>query len=451
MSRITVHHILGGKQKMHINRNVRKRNVRQFQGSGKKRKSKVFLSLMLALAVCLSVVTFEILPDPAGEGTALASSAAASIAASPSGTSSVPALKTPSIQVTSSGYDGLKLSWTGIRGAKSYEIYRAPSKTGPYKKTASTLSSTYTDKKADQNRTYYYKVRAVSPEGKSSFSTVRSGNIRTAVSLRKIPAYSGSPYVKISGGKPYFAKSIYVAKSGQTFSKLDSLGRCGTAFAVVGKDLMPAEERGSIGMIKPAGWHTVRYDDLIDGKYLYNRCHLIGYQLTGENANEQNLITGTRYLNVEGMLPFENQVADYVRRTGNHVLYRVTPIYDGSNLIASGVQMEASSVEDHGKTLQFHVFVYNVQPGIKIDYATGDSRRASGTSGSSVVSGVSGAISGSGNSSTQKYILNTSTKKFHYPSCRSVSQMAEKNKKAVTASRADIIADGYSPCGNCKP
>ena len=229
---------------------------------------------------------------------------------------------------------------------------------------------------------------------------------------------------------------MYVKKSSQTFSKLDSLGRCGAAIAVVGRDLMPTEERGSIGMIKPAGWHTVRYDDLIADKYLYNRCHLIGYQLTGENANEQNLITGTRYLNVEGMLPFENQVADYVRKTGNHMLYRVTPIYDGNDLVARGVEMEASSVEDQGKGLEFHVFVYNVQPGIEIDYATGDSRRASGASGSA---------------GAQKYVLNTNTKKFHYPTCSSVSQMSEKNKKAVTASRDEIIADGYSPCGNCKP
>ena len=197
-------------------------------------------------------------------------------------------------------------------------------------------------------------------------------------------------------------------------------------------------------MIKPAGWHTVRYDDLIADKYLYNRCHLIGYQLTGENANVQNLITGTRYLNVEGMLPFENQVADYVRKTGNHVLYRVTPIYDGNDLLARGVEMEASSVEDQGKGLEFYVFVYNVQPGIEIDYATGDSRRASDASG-----GTSAADPGKQPAYT--YVLNTNTKKFHYPTCRSVSQMAEKNKKAVTASRDEIIADGYSPCGNCKP
>lgn len=401
-----------------------------------KLKNRRILSLVLALALCLSVFTGQLLLDDFSEGTAIAASTTAS------------SLKAPSIQVAASGYEGLKITWTKVSGAKSYEIYRASSKSGTYKKTATVQSTTYTDKTAAQNRTYYYKVRAISGKSKSSFSSVKSGKIRTAVSLKKIPAYSGSPYTEINGGKTYFAKNMYVKKFSQTFSKLDSLGRCGTAFAVVGRDLMPTEERGSIGMIKPAGWHTVRYDDLIADKYLYNRCHLIGYQLTGENANVQNLITGTRYLNVEGMLPFENQVADYVRKTGNHMLYRVTPIYDGNDLLARGVEMEASSVEDQGKGLEFHVFVYNVQPGIEIDYPTGDSRRASGTAGTT---GTAGSISGSGSAATQKYILNINTKKFHYPTCRSISQMKEKNKKAVTASRDEVIADGYSPCGNCKP
>ena len=415
-----------------------------------KLKNKRILSLVLAFAVCLSIATYQLLPESNAESTALAASAGTSAsgtasASASSGTSAASSgLKTPSIKVTASGYEGLKITWAKVSSAGSYEIYRASSKSGTYKKLAAVRNTTYTDKNAAQNRTYYYKVRAVSGKSKSSFSSVKSGKIRTAVSLKKIPAYSGSPYTEINGGKTYFAKNMYVKKSSQTFSKLDSLGRCGTAFAVVGRDLMPTEERGSIGMIKPAGWHTVRYDDLIADKYLYNRCHLIGYQLTGENANIQNLITGTRYLNVEGMLPFENQVADYVRKTGNHVLYRVTPIYDGNDLLARGVEMEASSVEDQGKGLEFYVFVYNVQPGIEIDYATGDSRRASDASG-----GTSAADPGKQPAYT--YVLNTNTKKFHYPTCRSVSQMAEKNKKAVTASRDEIIADGYSPCGNCKP
>ena len=410
------------------------------------------LSLVLAFAVCLSVATYQLLPGSNVESTALAASSSMSASSDTSATSS--GLKTPSIKVTASGYEGLKITWAKVSGAGSYEIYRASSKSGTYKKLAAVRNTTYADKNAAQNRTYYYKVRAVSGKSKSSFSSIQSGKIRTAVSLKKVPAYSGNPYTEVSGGKTYFAKNMYVKKSSQTFSKLDSLGRCGAAIAVVGRDLMPTEERGSIGMIKPAGWHTVRYDDLIADKYLYNRCHLIGYQLTGENANEQNLITGTRYLNVEGMLPFENQVADYVQSTGNHVLYRVTPIYDGNDLVARGVEMEASSVEDQGKGLEFHVFVYNVQPGIEIDYATGDSRRASGASGalgSLGVSGSSGSSGSSGASAAQKYILNTNTKKFHYPTCSSVSQMSKKNKKAVTASRDEIIADGYSPCGNCKP
>ncbi len=410
-----------------------------------KPRNRKILSLLLAFAVCLSIATYQLLPESNAEGTALAASASTSASAS---SSTSFGLKTPSIKVTASGYEGLKITWAKVSGAGSYEIYRASSKSGTYKKISTVQSAGYTDKTAAQNRTYYYKVRAVSGKSKSSFSSIQSGKIRTAVSLKKIPAYSGNPYTEVSGGKTYFAKNMYVKKSSQTFSKLDSLGRCGAAIAVVGRDLMPTEERGSIGMIKPAGWHTVRYDDLIADKYLYNRCHLIGYQLTGENANEQNLITGTRYLNVEGMLPFENQVADYVRKTGNHMLYRVTPIYDGNDLVARGVEMEASSVEDQGKGLEFHVFVYNVQPGIEIDYATGDSRRASGAAGTS---GAAGSISDSGSAATQKYILNTNTKKFHYPTCNSVSQMSEKNKKAVTASRDEIIADGYSPCGNCKP
>lgn len=196
-----------------------------------------------------------------------------------------------------------------------------------------------------------------------------------AVSLDSVPPYDGRPYVELDGNEPAFDQGELTERSFETYSSLDALGRCGPAFACVGRDLMPTEERGSIGQVKPTGWHTVKYD-VVDGKYLYNRCHLIGYQLTAENANEENLITGTRYLNVEGMLPFENLVADYVRETDNHVLYRVTPIYAGAELVARGVEMEALSVEDAGEAVSFHVFVYNVQPGVEIDYATGDSRLA---------------------------------------------------------------------------
>ena len=189
-------------------------------------------------------------------------------------------------------------------------------------------------------------------------------------------AYDGKPYVKVNGNIPFFDDSEITTESFEFYSELDSLGRCGVTFANISKELMPTEDRGEIGMIKPSGWHTVKYPDVIEDLYLYNRCHLIGYQLSGENANEKNLITGTRYLNVEGMLPFENEVAAYVRRTGNHVLYRVTPIFEGDNLLAEGVLMEAYSVEDEGKGVRFCVFVYNVQPGIEIDYKTGKSKVA---------------------------------------------------------------------------
>lgn len=186
--------------------------------------------------------------------------------------------------------------------------------------------------------------------------------------------YSGSPFVEVNGNVPYFKEEEYTTESFETYSELDSLGRCGVAYANIGKDLMPVEERGEIGMVKPSGWHTVKYPEVIEDLFLYNRCHLIGYQLSGENANVQNLITGTRYMNVEGMLPFENEVAGYVRDTGNHVLYRVTPVFTGDNLAAEGVLMEAYSVEDQGEGVQFCVFVYNVQPGIQINYATGESK-----------------------------------------------------------------------------
>ena len=194
-------------------------------------------------------------------------------------------------------------------------------------------------------------------------------------SLDSIPDYSGSPYVTVNDNQPYFSDSDVTTTSFESYSDLDSLGRCGVAYACVSTDTMPTEERGSIGQIKPTGWHTVKYD-CIDGKYLYNRCHLIGYQLTAENANKKNLITGTRYLNVDGMLPFENMVADYIKETDNHVLYRVTPIFDSDNLVASGVLMEAESVEDKGEAICFCVFCYNVQPGVTIDYATGESTLA---------------------------------------------------------------------------
>ena len=189
-----------------------------------------------------------------------------------------------------------------------------------------------------------------------------------------ISEYSGFAYCEINGNKPFFKKEEITTEAFECYTNLDLYGRCGVAYANVCLELMPTEERGEIGMIRPSGWHTVKYPEVIDDLYLYNRCHLLGYQLTGENANEKNLITGTRYMNVEGMLPFENEVASYVRETGNHVLYRVTPIFAGNNLVADGVLMEAYSVEDSGRGVEFCVFVYNVQPGIQIDYKTGKSK-----------------------------------------------------------------------------
>ena len=209
-------------------------------------------------------------------------------------------------------------------------------------------------------------------ETKTETTAKSQTSTATSVSLSDIPAYSGNPYVAINNNVPFFTDNEMTTTAFENYSSLDTLGRCGVAYANVCTEIMPTEERGAIGQVKPSGWHTVKYD-IVSGKYLYNRCHLIGYQLSAENANTKNLITGTRYLNTEGMLPFENMVADYVKETGNHVLYRVTPMFDGNNLLASGVLMEAKSVEDNGAGILFNVFCYNVQPGITIDYATGDS------------------------------------------------------------------------------
>lgn len=189
--------------------------------------------------------------------------------------------------------------------------------------------------------------------------------------ISDIDKFTGYNYIELNGNIPVF-EEIDTSKSFEEYSELDSLGRAGSAFANIGVDLMPTEKRGSIGMIKPSGWHTIKYD-IVDGKYLYNRCHLIGYQLTGENANPKNLITCTRQMNIKGMLDFENKVADYIKSTSNHVLYRVTPVYKNDNLLATGVIIEAKSVEDNGEGILFNVFVYNIQNGIEIDYKTGES------------------------------------------------------------------------------
>lgn len=301
----------------------------------------------------------------------------------------------------------------------------------------------------------------------TSATDVPTGEGTSAFSLREIPAYSGTPYTEVNGNQPYFTEEELTTQSFETYSELDSLGRCGVAYANVGQDLMPTEPRGEIGAVKPSGWHLVKYDN-VDGKYLYNRCHLIAYMLAAENANPQNLITGTRYLNVQGMLPFETKVCDYVKNTGNHVLYRVTPIFDGDNLLADGVLMEAYSVEDAGEGISFCVFAYNVQPGIGIDYATGDNwAESSGTYQSTAAPVTVETLAPQPETDTAvqitpespapqesqgiTYVLNTNTMKFHYPTCSSVDDMKEKNKQIYTGSREEVINMGYVPCKRCNP
>ena len=281
--------------------------------------------------------------------------------------------------------------------------------------------------------------------GLSGCSSKKAGNSGAAASVSAQTdmasfAYDGKPYVVINDNDPDFTDADMTTTSFERYGELDGLGRCTTAFANIGKDLMPAEKRGPIGEVKPTGWQTAKYDN-VDGKYLYNRCHLIGYQLTGENANEKNLITGTRYLNVDGMLPFENMVADYIKETNNHVLYRVTPVFSGDNLVASGVQMEAESVEDNGDGILFNVYCFNAQPGIAIDYATGDSHKDD-----SIVADASKSTTAA-EANVQTYVLNTNTKKFHKESCNSAKSMDASNKKIYTGSRQEIIDMGYEACG----
>lgn len=305
-------------------------------------------------------------------------------------------------------------------------------------------------------------------------------NNNSYVSLDAIPAYDGKAYVAVNNNEPFFMDSDMTTTAFENYSDLDSFGRCGVAYANICKDIMPTEERGKIGMIKPSGWHTVKYD-VIKDRYLYNRCHLVGYQLAGENANPKNLITGTRYLNVEGMLPFENLVADYVNNTGNHVLYRVTPMFSGSNLVANGVLIEAKSVEDNGGGILFNVYCYNVQPGVGINYENGDSwldgttpqeqsaqtgaaqnggsqsstgseAGESGSSGSITGSAASGSdtspaensVSDSSNSKTMVHITATG-KKYHRAGCRTL----KKSDTEVTLDEAKSM--GLSPCGICNP
>ncbi len=283
----------------------------------------------------------------------------------------------------------------------------------------------------------------------------------------EISVYSGNASVELNKNVPEFKKDEITVSSFERYGKLDKLGRCTTAMACIGRDLMPTEERQSIGDVRPTGWKQNKYPGIVDSDppYLYNRCHMIGFQLTGENANERNLITGTRYMNVEGMLPYENQVADYISNTGNHVLYRVTPVFTGKNLLCDGVKIEAYSVEDKGRGISFNVFCYNVQPGVDINYVDGSNKLAPETkretdSSSFIITGGdsgNGSVRSSAGGEVSEipaettYILNKSSKKFHYPSCSSVADMKEKNKVYSNKTRDEIIADGYKPCKRCNP
>lgn len=263
--------------------------------------------------------------------------------------------------------------------------------------------------------------------GCASLPQERPQEDAVTITIDEVPVYSGDPYVVINDNEPSFSSEELESDSFESYGELDVLGRCTIAFANLSSELMPQGERGSIGQVKPSGWQTVRYDS-VDGKYLYNRCHLIGWQLSGENANERNLITGTRYMNTEGMLPFENMVADHIKETDGHVLYRVTPIFVEDELVARGVQMEAYSIEDAGASICFNVFVYNVQPGIEIDYSDGSSR-LSETADEPQEDGV---IRG-----------NSRSKIYHCPGQAAYEDMADSRYLVLFDSEEEAIAAGY--------
>lgn len=287
-----------------------------------------------------------------------------------------------------------------------------------------------------------------SPTDPSTNTTVQNPNTLTVDSLRHTLFNGTDAYIIVNSGIPFFTEEEKTKKSFERYSPLDALGRCGVTYACVGKDLMPKDDRESISSVYPSGWkHNGKSNnnqyDFVDGKYLYNRCHLIGFQLTGENANEQNLITGTRYLNINGMLTFENMIADAVRENNLHVLYRVTPIYDGDNLIAEGVLMEGYSVEDNGETIQFCMFAFNVQPGVEINYATGENWLTQDSS--------TKPTEPSNPNINTTYVLNTNSQKFHYEDCAAAEKISTQNKEIKTCAREELVEDGYSPCGICKP
>lgn len=284
-------------------------------------------------------------------------------------------------------------------------------------------------------------------EQKTETATVQA-TTEVITSDYSVSEYDGNPFIEINNNTPFFnEKEKSSTEAFENYAELDSLGRCGVAYANICTELMPTEKRGEIGHIKPSGWHTSNYNEykgLVDGNYLYNRCHLIAFMLAGENDNEKNLITGTRYLNINGMLPFEDKVHDYMKANpNNHVLYRVTPIFKDNNLVADGVLMEAYSVEDSGK-LQFCVFCYNVQPHIVIDYANGENHIADDY-------GTATTENWEDNPNWNTYVLNENSKKIHLPNCSSVSKINKKNKTETNRSYEELISEGYEPCSICHP
>lgn len=305
----------------------------------------------------------------------------------------------------------------------------------------------------------------------ASNAPVEAPSGQAAATIEELPAYDGELSVEVNGGQPGFTEQESAPETAddpfENYSPLDDLGRCETAFALVGPETLPDKPRGDISNVRPSGWKQARYET-IDQKALYNRSHLIAHQLAGEDANERNLITGTRTMNAEGMLPYEELVGDYVRKTGNHVLYRVTPVYEGDELVARGVQMEGLSVEDSGRAVRFNVFVYNVEPGIQIDYATGDSWMSDETpevtSNKAINQGSEGGKRSSGGNSAKaesskmqngdvqaSYVLNTNSRKFHDPSCPSAADIASSNREDFEGTRSELIEKGYEPCGRCNP
>lgn len=451
----------------------------------KKQLCITFILLSLLSSACSEASGPEAAASPA-----LAPGAAASLPETPgSADPSILASATPAPEAS------LEPQWSP---APALEPQRSPAPTlEPQRSPAPALEPQQSSEPAPGDSVIAHAPSSSLPSSAVSFSPI-------SFSIEDIAPYSGQPYITVNDNVPFFSEEDFTSQSFAVYSELDELGRCGTACASIGVDIMPTKERDSIGYIKPSGWHTVKYNDIIDGNYLYNRCHLIGYQLCGGN-DEKNLFTGTRHLNVQGMQPFENMVANYVRETEDHVLYRVTPIFEGDNLLASGVLMEGESLreekadkpEDMDRKIQFCVYVYNVQPGITINYSTGESSLAPNTGTSESIStavtlpastpgSTVGTISQPVLESTPlptdspaptplptalpatepaetphapqeeelqgtDYILNTNTMKFHYPTCRSVKQMKDKNKQEYTGTRDEVISHGYSPCQICKP